>query len=184
MYNLVHIPMIVTMVWTLRRLLTLSEVKSTSCLWLASLSQPDPLYILPFTTVALFYYNQQRFITPENQHTLISKFRNALQVFFICWLPFLANWPSGIQLYMFINALFSLGQSVLMTHPWFLQKVSPKVVLYNMMLQLNENQENKANALIDSISTAQHSYKERALPEEQVLLQMEATMKQFHKIAT
>lgn len=98
----------------------------------------DPYYILPTITVALYYFNFQRFITPENEKTLMSKIRRVCQVFLIIWYPFLCSWPSGIVLYMCSNALLSVIQSSVMKTPWFMNKMNQKIVLYNSILQTVE----------------------------------------------
>lgn len=94
LYNLFHIPILISVVWTSRRLLAEEPLKTTAFLWMNSYTVIDPFYILPILTVGLYYYNLQRFITKENKHTLISKARNFGQILLILWLPFLCNWPS------------------------------------------------------------------------------------------
>ena len=93
-----------------------------------NLAEIDPYYILPTLTIGMYYWNFERFITPENKDTLMSKIRIACQYFLILWYPFLCCWPSGIVIYMCTNALMSILQSNLMKKPWFLNKIAPEVV--------------------------------------------------------
>lgn len=130
LFNIFHIPLMITMVWSVRRLMIEESVKSSGFLWIDSLANIDPYYILPFITVGCYYYNFQRFITPENKHTLISKLRNIGQVLMILWLPLLSNWPSAIQWYMFSNAAISILQTTIITNPEFMKMVEPKMLLY------------------------------------------------------
>lgn len=96
LYNVFHFPMMITLIWSIRRLLVDESFKQTSLLWIPSLSGIDPYYVLPFATVGCFYYNLQRFITPENKDTIPSRLRGVGQILLIMWLPFLSNWPAAI----------------------------------------------------------------------------------------
>lgn len=95
-------------------------------------------------TIALYYYNFQRFITKENANSIFSRIRSACQILLILWLPFLCYWPSGIVLYMFSNAVISVLQSTLLTRRWFTQKVTPKIVMYNYLLGLVEHDKSRS----------------------------------------
>ena len=96
LYNMINIPIIITFIWSIRRLLVEESFKQTSFLWVQSFSSIDPYFVIPFMTVGCYYWNFQRFITPENKHTLVSRLRGVAQVLVILWLPILCNWPSVI----------------------------------------------------------------------------------------
>ena len=129
LYNIFHIPTLITIVWSIRRLLVEDSFKQTSFLWIQvmtnyfiiykSLTSFDPYYIVPCLTIACYYYNFQRFITPENKNTIPSRLRSIGQVLLILWLPLLCNWPSAIQIYMMFNAFFSIIQTTMTMHPAF-----------------------------------------------------------------
>ena len=57
LYNLFNIPLLITTVWSIRRLLVEESVKNTPFLWINSLAVIDPYYVLPILTVAGYYYN-------------------------------------------------------------------------------------------------------------------------------
>lgn len=76
LYNVFHVPMLITLIWSIRRLLIDESFKTTAFLWIPSLSGIDPYYVIPMMTVSCFYYNLQRFITPENKDSFPSKLRN------------------------------------------------------------------------------------------------------------
>lgn len=111
----------------------------------------DPYFILPTLTIALYYYNFQRFITPENEKTLITKVRRVCQAFLIIWYPFLCCWPAGITLYMTCNALVSVLQSTMMKSKWWVQKMNQKIVLYNSVLQTVEYDKGTSEGIIQGI---------------------------------
>lgn len=133
-YNLVYYPLLITMIYSIRNVLGDPLLSEVSFLHLNSLVDIDHYYILPTLTIGTYYYNFQRFITPENKHTLISKIRIACQYLLILWYPFLCCWPSGIVLYMFTNAIISVLQANLMRSQWFMSKINKKILHYNMML--------------------------------------------------
>lgn len=109
--------------------------------------------MLPTLTIALYYYNFQRFITPENKNTLITKIRHACQLFLIAWFPFLCCWPSGIVIYMFANALISVGQTSLLKSPWFLTRMSQKITIYGMQLSRVEYDKGTSEVVIQAIKS-------------------------------
>lgn len=98
----------------------------------------DPYYILPTITVALYYYNFQRFITKENEHTVMTKVRRICQGFLILWYPFLCCWPAGLVIYMCSNAALSVLQTTLMKTPFFMRLMNEKIIVYNTMLMTIE----------------------------------------------
>ena len=123
-----------------------------------SLADIDPYFILPTLTIATYYWNFERFITPENKHTLISKMRSLAQVVLIIWYPFLCCWPSGIVLYMFTNSILSVLQSSVMQTMWFQSKINPKVMHYNLMLATAEYDKGTSESIVEAIKTGEESY--------------------------
>lgn len=114
-------------------------------------SDIDPFFILPTVTIALYYFNFQRFITPENEKTLLTKIRRACQVFLIVWYPFLCSWPSGIVLYMCANALVSVLQSSIMQSRWWTERINQKIVLYTSIMQTVEYDKGTSDGIIQGI---------------------------------
>jgi membrane protein insertase Oxa1/YidC/SpoIIIJ len=106
---------------------------------------------LPTLTVALYYFNFQRFITPENENTLISKIRRVCQMFLIIWYPFLCSWPSGIVLYMCSNALVSVLQTSIMKSRWWMQMMNQKILLYTSIMQSVEYDKGTSEGIIQGI---------------------------------
>lgn len=111
----------------------------------------------------MYYWNFERYITPQNKDTLMSKIRIACQYFLIMWYPFLCCWPSGIVIYMCTNALMSILQSNLMRKPWFLNKIAPEVVEYNYILSTIEYDKGKSDTLIESIKKGEEDFKSKAI---------------------
>ena len=139
---------------------------------------------MPILTVALYYWNFQRFITKENAHSLISRIRGMCQIFLILWLPFLCYWPSGIVLYMFSNALISVVQTTLLTRSWFTHKITPKIVMYNYLLGVVEYDKSKSQAIMDSIRTGEDSLVDRAINEEVLFEQTNVMVEKLNKELT
>eukprot|EP01016_Furgasonia_blochmanni_P013781 TRINITY_DN1708_c0_g1_i3.p1 TRINITY_DN1708_c0_g1~~TRINITY_DN1708_c0_g1_i3.p1 ORF type:complete len:258 (-),score=45.95 TRINITY_DN1708_c0_g1_i3:184-957(-) len=180
-YNMIHFPLLINIIWTIRRLLVEDSFKNTSFLWIDSLVNIDPYYILPCLTVACYYWNLQRFITKENKDTLVSKLRGYGQILLILWLPFLANWPSGIVLYMLSNALFSVAQSTLLVSPKFLRLVNPKIMLYQFLVRIVEYDKTQSEALIDAIRSGEESFVDKAIQEEVLVEQMKDVLVNLEK---
>ncbi|KRX01257.1 hypothetical protein PPERSA_07296 [Pseudocohnilembus persalinus] len=145
-----------------------------------SLSAPDPYYIVPFVTIGCYYYNLQRFITPENKHTFISKLRNIGQVLMILWLPLLSNWPSAIQWYMLSNAIISIIQTTIIIQPQFLRYIEPKMLLYQYMLRIVEFDKTQSETLVESIKNGEESLKDKAISEELLVAQTEEMLKKLN----
>ncbi|KAL4512620.1 hypothetical protein ABPG72_020457 [Tetrahymena utriculariae] len=179
-YNLVNIPIIITMVWSIRRTMVEETVKNTSFLWIPSFIQVDPYFVLPVLAIAGYYWNLQRFITPENKHTLISKIRGIGQILLILWLPLLSNWPALIQWYIFNNALYSIIQTTLITHPSFIRFVEPKMLLYQFILKTVEYDKIQSETLIESIKSGEESYKDKSISEEILVAQMEEVLRKLN----
>jgi len=178
-YNACHFPLLLTLIWTIRRLLVVEGVKDQSLLWVPSLCAIDPFYIIPAVTVAGYYWNLGRFITKENQHTIISRAKSFGQVLVILWLPILCNWPSAIALYMLTNALFSIAQTSLLVRPEFYRMVDPKMLLYQFILKVVEFDKVQSETLVDAIKTGEESLKDRAIKEEILIENMKTTLKQL-----
>ncbi|CAD8189236.1 unnamed protein product [Paramecium pentaurelia] len=176
LYNVFHIPMLITLIWSIRRLLIDESFKTTAFLWIPSLSNMDPYFIVPSLTVICYYYNLQRFITPENKDTIPSKLRNVGQFLLILWLPFLANWPCAIQIYMLFNAFFSIIQTSIMLHPEFQKMVDPKIFLYQMIIRMIEYDKNTSLSLIEAIKSGEETNIEKAISEEQLLDQFQKSL--------
>ncbi|EGR30421.1 hypothetical protein IMG5_132430 [Ichthyophthirius multifiliis] len=180
LYNLFNIPIIITMIWSIRRTMVEESVKSSSFLWVPSLVNIDPYFILPTLAIAGYYMNMQRFITPENKHTIISKIRGYIQILIILWLPLLSNWPAAIQWYVLNNAIYSLIQISLLIHPKFVSFVQPKMLLYQFLLKCVEYDKVQSETLIESINTGEESFKDKCIKEEVLVQQMEQMLKKLN----
>lgn len=75
----------------------------------------------------------------------------------IIWYPFLCCWPSGIVLYMFCNALFSIAQTTLMKSMWFQSKINPKIMHYNYMLATAEYDKGTSDSIVEAIKIGEES---------------------------
>ena len=119
----------------------------------------DPYYILPTLTVGAYYWNFERFITPENRNTLMSKIRAGCQILLIIWYPFLCCWPSGIAIYMLCNAIVSILQANAMKSFWFRNKINPKITHYSLMIAKAEYDKGTSASLVEAIKTGEESWK-------------------------
>lgn len=63
-YNLAYYPLLITMVYAIRNVLGDPLLSDASFLYLNTLTDIDPYYILPTLTISIYYYNFERFITP------------------------------------------------------------------------------------------------------------------------
>ena len=111
-------------------------VKEESFLWVKDIFTQDAL--LPLFAVGMFFINFGRFITPENEHTVISRVKRLCQFLMILWYPWLCHWPSGTVFYIFCNAVLSWIQTTVMTKPAYLQLTNPKLMI--SMYILNQSQ--------------------------------------------
>lgn len=139
---------------------------------------------MPIVTVALYYWNFQRFITKENAQSFFSRVRSICQILLILWLPFLCYWPSGIVLYMMSNAFISVLQTTIFTRKWFIQKVTPKTMVYNYLLGMVEYDTNRSQAIIDSIRTGEQTFSDKAINEDDLFEQTNAMVEQLNKELT
>lgn len=131
----------------------------------------DPYFILPTLTVALYYYNFQRYITPENEKTLLSRIRRVCQALLIIWYPFLCSWPSGLVLYMCSNAFISVLQSSLMTSRWWMEKMNQKIILYTTVMQTAEYDKGTSDSIIQAIRKGEENFDALAIKEEELVKQ-------------
>jgi hypothetical protein len=109
-------------------------------------------------TCALYYWNFGRFITKDNKHTLVGRLRGGCQVFTILWFPVLCYWPSCIVYYIFLNGVFTVGQTTLTGTQWFIKRMNPKLVITQLMLRFSQWDEQQAEILIDTIRRGEESY--------------------------
>jgi len=180
MFNFFHFPILITFVWTIRRLLVEESVKKEALLWIPSLCTIDPFYITPFVTIAAYYWNLQRFITKENQHTLISRLKSFGQGLLILWLPILCNWPAAIVWYMLTNAMFSIFQTSLLVHPAFFRAVDPKMMLYQFVIRVVEYDKKQSQTIVDAIKTGEESYLDKSVEEEQLVENMKEVLQKMN----
>lgn len=180
-YNLAYYPLLITMVYSIRSVLAEPQLASATFLHLTTLTDLDPYYIFPTLTVAIYYYNFERFITPENRHTLISKVRSLCQFLLILWFPFLCCWPSGIVVYMMANAVLSVLQANLMKSQWFLNKMNQKILHYNIMLNTVEYDKGTSDSIIEAIKTGEEAIKEKGIQEKVLLEQTQKMIEKLNK---
>lgn len=62
-YTLMNIPIIITMVYAIRQVISDPQFGNQGFLYFSDLMMTDPFGLLPFLTIALYYWNFQRFIT-------------------------------------------------------------------------------------------------------------------------
>ncbi len=60
------------------------------------------------------------------------------QILIIMWFPFLCYWPSGIVLYMFTNSVISVLQTTILTKPFIMLRLNPKIAIYSYLLGIAE----------------------------------------------
>lgn len=99
LFNLIHIPFLFTNIFIFRRLLSDPAASSSAFFWLEvgagyqNYLTADPYFIFPTLSVAIYYFNFGRNITPQNRHLLINRAKAVGQVLVILWFPLLINWP-------------------------------------------------------------------------------------------
>lgn len=143
---------------------------------------------MPLLSVALYYYNFGRGITPENRHLLIYRMKNMAQIIVILWFPLLINWPSvhcritqGITFYILCNAIYSVFQTRLLSTMWFMKKVNPKLMVLQLMLRSSEFDEKSSQALVDAIKQGEESYAAEATEEEELVEQTKKMLEEVRK---
>ena len=139
--NILHLPFLIFVIFTLRKTIVSDNIKNLSFLWVDNLLQMDPYYILPFLTCALFYYNFGKGVTPLSKNTFFGRFRYILQICMILWFPLLSHWPSAIVFYIMCNAIFSTLQMKLTSSQFFMNKVNPNFYLSMHILNQVRNSE-------------------------------------------
>ena len=140
-YNLVHIPLLIMTVVSLRKTIGSEQLKNQSFLWVDKIVEYDPYYILPLMTCALYYFHFGRGITPLNENMLISKIKRGMQMIMLLWFPILSYWPSGIVFYMFLNALYSLVFVNFTSSLSFMKRVNPKMLFMLIFMNRGLNSE-------------------------------------------
>jgi membrane protein insertase Oxa1/YidC/SpoIIIJ len=76
-YNLIQLPVFVTMIMSFRKLAFEQEdMAGAGMLWFPNLNEADPYMILPIMATLLNYFNLGRGITKENEHWFFNRFRS------------------------------------------------------------------------------------------------------------
>ena len=60
---------------------------------------------------------------------------------------------------MCCNAMVSIGQTSLMKSMWFLSKMNPKILHYNVMLSTAEYDKGTSESVVEAIKTGEESWK-------------------------
>jgi len=94
------------------------QLVESSFFWLTDLTEPDPWYGLPIFTGALLYFNVEMAVGKKSlsgetsSQSNIAKFlKDAFQTLAIFMPCFMAQQPSGVQLYLATSMIFTLLQS-------------------------------------------------------------------------
>ncbi|MFZ2956148.1 MAG: YidC/Oxa1 family insertase periplasmic-domain containing protein [Candidatus Ozemobacteraceae bacterium] len=80
------------------------ELRKTPFLWMADLSKPDPLLLLPIGIAALMYYQQGKM--PDAQQQQMMAFM-PMFMFIITW-----SLPSGLLIYWFTSSIIGIFQQI------------------------------------------------------------------------
>lgn len=59
--------------------------------------------------------------------------------------------------------------------------INPKLLLYQFLVRSVEYNKAQSDALVESIKTGEESFKDRAIKEEELVEQMEASLKQLER---
>lgn len=82
---------------------------NASFLWIPSLAQPDPLYILPVLAgLATFWQSKITMVPGNSANQATQQMLLYFMPVFIAWITI--QFPAGLGLYWFITSLFSVGQ--------------------------------------------------------------------------
>lgn len=102
------------------------SLTESGVMWITDLCEPDPFYVLPIFTGALLYGNVEmavgrRALSGETSSQsdlakVLKDFFQSLALFMPC---FMAQQPSGVQIYLLTSMFFSLGQSAAMRNDQF-----------------------------------------------------------------
>jgi len=94
------------------------QLVESSFFWITDLSEPDPFYALPIATGALLYLNVETAVGKKSlsgetssQSNMAKLLKDAFQTLAIFMPCFMAQQPSGIQLYLATSMVFTLLQS-------------------------------------------------------------------------
>jgi len=94
------------------------QLVDSSFFWISDLTEPDPLYCLPLATGALLYLNVEVAVGRKSlsgettsQSNLAKFLKDAFQTLAIFMPCFMAQQPSGIQVYLATSMVFTLLQS-------------------------------------------------------------------------
>jgi membrane protein insertase Oxa1/YidC/SpoIIIJ len=151
LYNVIHIPFLIFVIFSVRKAISNPEVKDLPFLWAPNFIEIDPYYIMPLITVGIFYYIFGRGISALNRHTMLGRIRTTCQTLMILWLPILSSWPAPIVYYIMCNAIFSLFQTGILGSPIVLRFIQPKallgLILFGMQQQQKDFYYQKLNAL-------------------------------------
>lgn len=111
-------------------------IEGEQFLWVKDIFTQDA--ILPLFAAGMYFINFGRFITPENEHTFISRLKRVGQMLMILWYPWLCHWPSATVFYVFCNACVSYIQTTIMTKPIYMRVTNPQLMV--SMMILNQSQ--------------------------------------------
>ena len=97
------------------------QLVDSSFLWITDLTEPDPWYGLPIITGLLLYWNVETAVGKKalsgetsSQSRMALFLKDAFQSLAVFMPCFMAQQPSGVQIYLTSSMLFSLLQSVAM----------------------------------------------------------------------
>lgn len=89
-----------------------------SFLWLPSLGQPDPTYIMPVLSAVSTYFIQNQMsgtqVAASDAQAKQQKIMKIVMPLFIGWISL--NFPSGLVIYWVVSNVFQWAQQFLMTH--------------------------------------------------------------------
>eukprot|EP01111_Echinosteliopsis_oligospora_P014047 TRINITY_DN5205_c0_g1_i2.p1 TRINITY_DN5205_c0_g1~~TRINITY_DN5205_c0_g1_i2.p1 ORF type:complete len:253 (-),score=85.12 TRINITY_DN5205_c0_g1_i2:14-772(-) len=114
---LTQAPVFMCFFFALRRMAeTIPSMKDGGILWFTDLTIPDPYYILPVTTAALFLTTVEIGAeTAGQQQGIIMK--NIMRVMALVFIPITASFPTALLVYWVTNSAFSIVQTILLKRP-------------------------------------------------------------------
>ena len=94
-----------------------------SFLWLPSLGEPDPIYLLPLMSAASTYIMQKQTMQ-ANAEGAAAQQQKVMQIFMPLFIGYISiNFPSGLVIYWVLSNLFQMGQQ------WFMFRDEKKGAL-------------------------------------------------------
>ena len=105
---LIQMPILMGMYYALFNF-TYPTPEAAQFMWLPSMSEPDPLYILPFLSAATTYWQTRQTSDPNNQQMKMMMY---IMPIFIGWISL--NFPSGLVLYWVTMNLCQIAQQAYM----------------------------------------------------------------------